>query len=104
MMTYDIKVIDYFCLCFCYWININFNAIKIKIRFPNGMGNDSGELGHNLMDHHFQVGASGKFEGLEDKIIIMAIDLTGIYIPKFRNIGGKTNRKDFKRLWLSGWS
>ena len=25
--------------------------------FPNGMGNASGELGHNLMDHHFQVGA-----------------------------------------------
>ena len=21
-------------------------------RFPNGMGNDSGELGHNIMDHH----------------------------------------------------
>ena len=26
-------------------------------RFPNGLGNDSGELGHNLMDHHFIVGA-----------------------------------------------
>ena len=25
-------------------------------RFPNGLGNDSGELGHNLMDHHFKVG------------------------------------------------
>ena len=22
-------------------------------RFPNGLGNDSGELGHNIMDHHF---------------------------------------------------
>ena len=21
-------------------------------RFPNGLGNDSGELGHNIMDHH----------------------------------------------------
>ena len=28
-------------------------------RFPNGLGNDSGELGHNLMDHHFKVGANG---------------------------------------------
>ena len=26
-------------------------------RFPNGLGNDSGELGHNIMDHHFQIGA-----------------------------------------------
>ena len=36
-------------------------------RFPNGMGNDSGELGHNLMDHHFQVGAGGTFEGFKNK-------------------------------------
>ena len=28
-------------------------------RFSNGLGNDSGELGHNLMDHHFKVGATG---------------------------------------------
>ena len=34
--------------------------------FPNGMGNESGELGHNLMDHHFQVGAQGRVEGFED--------------------------------------
>ena len=27
-------------------------------RFPNGMGNDSGELGHNMMDHHFRLGAT----------------------------------------------
>ena len=33
-------------------------------RFPNGLGNDSGELGHNLMDHHFRVGANGEGEGL----------------------------------------
>ena len=31
------------------------------------MGNDSGELGHNLMDHHFQVGASGVSDKHEDK-------------------------------------
>src|SRR5699024_6653765 len=36
-------------------------------RFPEGMGNDSGELGHNVMDHHFQVGAHGKYDGFKDK-------------------------------------
>jgi len=36
-------------------------------RFPNGLGNDSGELGHNIMDHHFQVGAIGTAEGFDDK-------------------------------------
>ena len=25
---------------------------SVSDRFPNGLGNDSGELGHNLMDHH----------------------------------------------------
>jgi|TARA_B110000261_G_C13085099_1_gene357453 choline dehydrogenase-like flavoprotein len=65
-------------------------------RFPNGMGNDSGELGHNLMDHHFQVGATGKFEGFKDKYYTGRRP-NGIYIPRFRNIGGSTNRKDFLR-------
>mgnify|MGYP000179809473 CR=1 FL=1 len=36
-------------------------------RFPDGMGNDSGELGHNLMDHHFKAGAYGTYDGFEDK-------------------------------------
>ena len=36
-------------------------------RFPNGLGNDSGELGHNVMDHHFHVGAQAKADGFEDK-------------------------------------
>jgi choline dehydrogenase-like flavoprotein len=36
-------------------------------RFPEGMGNDSGQLGHNLMDHHFRIGASGQWEGGQDR-------------------------------------
>ena len=35
-------------------------------RFENGFGNDSGELGHNMMDHHFKAGARAKFDGYED--------------------------------------
>ena len=65
-------------------------------RFPNGLGNDSGELGHNLMDHHFQVGASGKFSGFKNKTIYGRRP-AGYYIPRFRNIGGTTNQKDFIR-------
>ena len=65
-------------------------------RFPNGMGNDSGELGHNLMDHHFKAGATGKFDGFDDKYYTGRRP-NGIYIPRFRNIGGKTNQKDFLR-------
>jgi choline dehydrogenase-like flavoprotein len=65
-------------------------------RFPNGMGNDSGELGHNLMDHHFRLGATASVEGYEDKYYTGRRP-NGIYIPRFRNIGGATNRKDFIR-------
>ena len=60
------------------------------------MGNDSGELGHNLMDHHFRVGATATVEGDEDKYYTGRRP-NGIYIPRFRNLGGVTNRKDFIR-------
>lgn len=65
-------------------------------RFPNGLGNDSGELGHNIMDHHFQIGADGSFDGFHDKYYTGRRP-NGIYIPRFQNIGGKTNTKDFLR-------
>ncbi len=65
-------------------------------RFPNGMGNDSGELGHNIMDHHFKAGAFGKFDGFQDKYYTGRRP-NGIYIPRFRNMGGETNAKDFLR-------
>ena len=65
-------------------------------RFPNGLGNDSGELGHNIMDHHLGVGASGSISGFEDKYV-KGRRANGIYIPRFRNLGGETNRTDFLR-------
>ena len=65
-------------------------------RFPNGLGNDSGELGHNLMDHHFHVGARAKVEGFKDKYY-KGRRPGGLYIPRFRNLGGDTDSKDFIR-------
>jgi len=65
-------------------------------RFPNGLGNDSGQLGRNIMDHHFLVGAAGTFEGYEDKYY-KGRRPNGWYVPRFRNIGGNTNMKEFKR-------
>ena len=35
--------------------------------FPEGLGSSSGELGHNVMDHHYNLGVSGEIEGYEDK-------------------------------------
>lgn len=55
-------------------------------RFPDGLGNDSGELGHNVMDHHFMAGASGKYDGFED-MYYKGRKPNGIFIPRFRNLG-----------------
>jgi len=65
-------------------------------RFPNGFGNDSGELGHNLMDHHFKVGASGLAEGFEDKYY-KGRRPNGIYVPRFRNVDKASTQKDYLR-------
>ncbi|MEM0932263.1 MAG: GMC family oxidoreductase [Bacteroidota bacterium] len=65
-------------------------------RFPDGLGNESGELGHNLMDHHFKAGARGKMDGFNDKYY-KGRKPNGIYIPRFRNIGGSSEMKNFSR-------
>lgn len=67
---------------------------SISDRFPNGLGNDSGELGHNLMDHHHLKGASGWTEEFADKYYFGRRP-NGIYIPRFRNIG--ETRSDYVR-------
>lgn len=56
-------------------------------RFPNGLGNDSGELGRNVMDHHLGVGASGEMEGFEDRYF-WGRRPNGFYIPRYRNLDG----------------
>ncbi|MDH5475167.1 MAG: GMC family oxidoreductase [Cyclobacteriaceae bacterium] len=65
-------------------------------RFPNGMGNDSGELGHNIMDHLMGGGAGGEIDGLEDKYY-SGRRPTGFYIPRFVNLDEKTKREGFIR-------
>jgi choline dehydrogenase-like flavoprotein len=64
--------------------------------WPGGLGSSSGELGHNLMDHHFRVGAEGTLEGMEDKYYYGRRP-TGFYIPRYRNLFGD------KRNYLRGF-
>jgi len=63
-------------------------------RFPDGLGNDSGELGHNLMDHHFRVGANGVYEGFQD-MYYYGRRPTGFFIPRYRNVGD--DNRDYLR-------
>lgn len=65
--------------------------------WPDGLGSSSGQLGHNLMDHHLGVGASGDIDGYEDKYIY-GRRANGIYIPRFANLEG-----DRKRDYIRGF-
>ncbi len=65
-------------------------------RFENGLGNDSGELGHNLMDHTYRVGATGTVDGFDDKYY-KGRRPNGIYIPRYRNINEATKTDKFLR-------
>ena len=62
--------------------------------WPGGLGSSSGELGHNLMDHHSGIGTGGIIEGFEDKYYY-GRRANGIYIPRFRNLFG--DRRDYLR-------
>jgi len=72
------------------WILMN-SATDI---WPDGLGSSSGELGHNIMDHHLGVGASGTVEGYDDKYYY-GRRANGIYIPRFRNLFG--DKRDYLR-------
>ena len=65
-------------------------------RFPTGLGNDSGELGHNIMDHHLGIGAYAEVEGFKD-IYYKGRRANGFYIPRFRNMDEKTASDKFVR-------
>jgi choline dehydrogenase-like flavoprotein len=62
--------------------------------WPGGLGSSSGELGHNLMDHHFRCGANGRLDGLDDRYFYGRRP-TGFYIPRYRNLLG--DKRDYVR-------
>ena len=76
--------------------------------WPGGLGSSSGELGHNLMDHHFRLGASGRAEGYDDKYYFGKRP-NGIYVVRYRNLFGE--KRDYLRGFgyqgsasRNGWS
>jgi choline dehydrogenase-like flavoprotein len=76
---------------------------SVSNRFPDGLGNTSGQVGRNLMDHFMGAGAYGEFDGFADKYY-SGRRPNGIYIPRFRNVGATTMRADYVRGFGSqGW-
>lgn len=74
------------------WVLMN-SATDI---WPGGLGSSSGELGHNIMDHHYNLGASGIMEGYDDKYYF-GRRANGIYVVRFANLFGD------KRNYLRGF-
>lgn len=64
--------------------------------WPGGLGSSSGELGHNLMDHHFRAGAEGDIEELDDRYLYGRRPNPS-YIPRYRNLFGE------RRPYLRGF-
>jgi choline dehydrogenase-like flavoprotein len=69
---------------------------SLSSRFPNGFGNDSGELGCNIMDHHLGAGAGATVDGFDDRYYFGRRP-NGFYIPRYRNVGKE------KRGYLRGF-
>ncbi len=87
-------------IIFCNASTVGTTAILLNSRsdeFPDGLGNSSGELGHNMMDHHYGMGASAHLPGFLDKYHKGRRPLGGFYIPRFRNIDKQSQMKDFRR-------
>ncbi len=65
-------------------------------RFPNGIGNNYDQVGRNIMDHHYQLGASAKIDGHLDKYY-KGRRPNGFYIPRFVNLDDKTRKREYLR-------
>ena len=79
------------------WILMN-SATNV---WEGGLGSSSGELGHNVMDHHFRVGASGDFEGYEDSYYF-GFRPNGFYIPRYQNLEDKSKRNYLRGFGYQG--
>jgi choline dehydrogenase-like flavoprotein len=86
------------------WVLLN-SATDV---WSGGLGSSSGELGHNIMDHHYNIGAKGTIEGYEDKQVFGRRP-NGFYIPRFANVGN--DKRDYLRGYgyqgaasRTGWS
>ncbi len=77
---------------------LNSNMILLNStsnRFPNGLGNDSGVLGHYIGFHNYRGRMSADFEGYEDRYYYGRRP-TGPIIPPFRNVYQQDSDADFQ--------
>lgn len=71
-------------------------------RFPNGLGNDSGVLGHYLMDHNYRILGTATHDDFKNRYY-KGRRPNAFYVPRFRNVGDD-HQTDFIRGYAYGGS
>jgi choline dehydrogenase-like flavoprotein len=100
------QTVEYYAkIVFCNAATLNTTLILMNStssRFPNGLGNDSGVLGHYLMDHNYRMLAEGTHDGFKDWYY-KGRRPNAFYIPRFRNVGAD-KQSDYLRGYAFGGS
>ncbi len=92
-LTFQAKVIF---LCASSMASVGILLQSKSDRFPDGMGNDYDQVGRNIMDHHYKLGASAKVDGYLDKYY-KGRRPNGFYIPRFVNLDDRIKKKEYLR-------
>ncbi len=83
-------------------INTNLILLNSKSnRFPNGLGNDNGLLGHYIAFHNYRGSITATFEGYEDQYFSGRRPVM-VLMPSFRNV--YKQEMDFKRGYIVTYS
>lgn len=84
-------------------LNTNLILLNSKSsRFPDGLGNDNGLLGHYIVFHNYRGNVNGLFDGYADKYYYGRRP-TEVFIPNFRNLK-KHENLGFQRGYMSYYS
>ncbi len=76
-------------IIFCNASALNTNLILLNStsrRFPDGLGNDHGVLGHYVAFHNYRAGANGTLDGMQDQYFY-GRNPTECILANFRNLG-----------------
>ena len=83
-------------------LNTNLILLNSKSkRFPNGLGNDNGLLGHYIAFHNYRGRMTAELDGFEDQYH-SGRRPTMVIMPSFRNV--RKQEMDFKRGYLVAYT
>jgi choline dehydrogenase-like flavoprotein len=84
-------------------LNTNLILLNSKSsRYPNGLGNDNGQLGKFFAFHNYSARISAEYDGLKEFSTDGRNPAGGGYLPRFRNV--YKQETNFKRGYASGFS